>query len=38
MGVQWHPESETASALDMQLFESFIQACLRHGQSLEIAA
>jgi putative glutamine amidotransferase len=38
MGVQWHPESETASALDMQLFESFIQACLRHGQALEIAA
>jgi putative glutamine amidotransferase len=38
MGVQWHPESETASALDMQLFESFIQACLRHGQALDVAA
>lgn len=38
IGVQWHPESETASALDMQLIESFIQACLRHGQSLELAA
>jgi putative glutamine amidotransferase len=38
IGVQWHPESETASALDMQLFESFLQACLRHGQSLDMAA
>src|SRR5208337_3730277 len=38
IGVQWHPESETASALDMQLFESFIQACLRQGQSLDMAA
>lgn len=27
IGVQWHPESETASALDMQLFERFLQAC-----------
>jgi putative glutamine amidotransferase len=38
VGVQWHPESETASALDMQLFESFIQACLRQAQPLELAA
>lgn len=38
IGVQWHPESETASALDMQLFENFIQACLSHGQALDIAA
>jgi putative glutamine amidotransferase len=29
IGVQWHPESETASILDMQLFESLVQACLR---------
>ena len=27
LGVQWHPESETASALDMQVFETFIMAC-----------
>ncbi len=27
IGVQWHPHSETASALDMQLFEGFIKAC-----------
>lgn len=26
MGVQWHPENETASALDMQIFEAFIEA------------
>ncbi len=38
VGVQWHPESDTASALDMQLFECFIQACLRQAQPLELAA
>jgi putative glutamine amidotransferase len=38
IGVQWHPESETASALDLQLFESFIQACLRVAQPLQLAA
>jgi putative glutamine amidotransferase len=38
VGVQWHPESETASALDMQLFESFIQACLRQAHPLQLAA
>jgi putative glutamine amidotransferase len=31
VGVQWHPESETASALDAQLFECFIQAALAGG-------
>jgi putative glutamine amidotransferase len=31
VGVQWHPESETASALDLQLFEYFMQACLRQA-------
>jgi putative glutamine amidotransferase len=38
VGIQWHPESETASALDMQLFECFIQACLRVAQPLQLAA
>lgn len=38
VGVQWHPESETASALDAQLFECFVQACLRQAQPLPIAA
>jgi putative glutamine amidotransferase len=40
VGVQWHPESETASALDMQLFECFVQACVRQAQpiSLSLAA
>ena len=38
IGVQWHPESETASALDMQLFEAFIQACVRQGKTLGMAA
>jgi putative glutamine amidotransferase len=31
VGVQWQPESETASALDMQLFECFLQAAVRAG-------
>jgi putative glutamine amidotransferase len=38
IGIQWHPESETASALDMQLFECFIQASLRQSQPLQLAA
>jgi putative glutamine amidotransferase len=38
VGVQWHPESETASALDLQLFECFVQACLRQAQPLQLAA
>jgi putative glutamine amidotransferase len=29
IGVQWQPESETGSALDMQLFECFLQAAIR---------
>lgn len=27
VGVQWHPESETSSALDMQTFQHFMEAC-----------
>jgi putative glutamine amidotransferase len=27
LGVQFHPESESASALDMQVFENFLDAC-----------
>jgi putative glutamine amidotransferase len=38
VGVQWHPESDTASALDMQLFECFIQAVVRNAQPLSLAA
>ena len=30
MGVQWHPESATASKLDIQIFESFITAAAAH--------
>jgi putative glutamine amidotransferase len=28
LGVQWHPENQTASALDMQVFEHFIESCV----------
>src|SRR5262245_23651300 len=38
VGVQYHPESETASALDMQLFECFVQASLKSSQPLSLAA
>jgi putative glutamine amidotransferase len=38
IGVQWHPEAETASALDQQLFECFVQATVRQTQPLRIAA
>ncbi|MFK7820999.1 MAG: gamma-glutamyl-gamma-aminobutyrate hydrolase family protein [Planctomycetaceae bacterium] len=27
LGVQWHPESDTASALDRQVFDLFLEAC-----------
>ena len=38
VGVQWHPESETASALDMQLLECFLQACACPVPSLQLVA
>lgn len=38
VGVQWHPHSETASALDMQLFEAFAQACASSDMILPLAA
>ena len=38
VGVQWHPESDTASALDMQLFECFVAAAGRVSQPLSLAA
>jgi putative glutamine amidotransferase len=31
VGVQWHPASETASGLDIQLFRGLIEACQRRG-------
>lgn len=37
LGVQWHPEAETATALDLQLFECLIQACLREEPALRMA-
>lgn len=32
LGVQWHPENETASALDMQVFEHFMAGCMAREQ------
>lgn len=36
LGVQWHPESSTASALDLQIFEAFIDASAKAGQHADI--
>jgi putative glutamine amidotransferase len=38
LGVQWHPEANTASALDMQLFECFVQAAVRASQPMALVA
>jgi putative glutamine amidotransferase len=38
VGVQWHPESESASALDRQLFSGFIEACQGTPAVLPMAA
>jgi len=32
LAVQWHPEADTASALDMQMFECFVQATTRESK------
>ncbi|MFO0877917.1 MAG: gamma-glutamyl-gamma-aminobutyrate hydrolase family protein [Gemmataceae bacterium] len=38
LGVQWHPEAESATALDLQLFECLVQACLREAPVLRQSA
>ena len=38
VGVQWHPEADTASALDGQIFECFIQATVRSTEGLRLVA
>lgn len=37
-GVQWHPEAESASALDQQLLECFLQASIRQREPLSLVA
>ena len=38
MGTQFHPESKAASALDVQIFEEFIEGVSQHRGALRIAA
>jgi putative glutamine amidotransferase len=38
VGVQWHPEHDTASALDMQIFECFLKACMPQRPVLQLVA
>jgi putative glutamine amidotransferase len=32
VGVQWHPECDTASALDRQIFDCLVQAAAKHAE------
>jgi putative glutamine amidotransferase len=32
VGVQWHPEADTASALDRQIFDCLVQAAARYAE------
>jgi putative glutamine amidotransferase len=32
LGVQWHPENESASALDMQVFEKLLSSCVNQSK------
>lgn len=38
IAVQWHPEADSSSALDAQLFECFVQTCVRQSPSMALAA
>jgi putative glutamine amidotransferase len=38
VGVQWHPEAETASALDVQIFDCFVQAAVKNLDGALVAA
>jgi len=38
VGLQWHPECDTASALDKQIFECFVQAAVRLAEEPALQA
>jgi putative glutamine amidotransferase len=38
VGVQWHPEDSSASALDLQIFECFVQAAVKAATPVSVAA
>ncbi len=38
IAVQWHPEADSSSALDLQLFECFVQTAMRQTPTLALAA
>ena len=38
LGLQWHPEADTASALDLQLFDRFVQSSIKVNDRLRLAA
>jgi len=37
IGMQWHPECNTASALDCQIFDCLIQSATKYQHSMEMA-
>lgn len=38
IGTQWHPEADTASALDRQIFDCFVQAAARFSEPALVEA
>lgn len=38
IGTQWHPEADTASALDRQIFDCFTQAAIRFAEPALVGA
>lgn len=38
IGVQWHPEADTASALDRQIFDCLVQASIRYAEPAMVEA
>ncbi len=36
LGVQWHPESDTASALDRQVFDMFLESCIKSEEEATV--
>jgi putative glutamine amidotransferase len=38
MGTQFHPEADTASALDLRIFEEFLQGVQQTSESMRLVA
>jgi putative glutamine amidotransferase len=38
IGTQFHPESDSASALDLRIFEEFVLGVMTHSDSMRMVA